>query len=173
MNELEETIQLMLSLSYKDRFIAEYWQLRIRYTKLSKMIKDWERGELDFTPTCSKDIYDRQLQSMYEYLTVLEERAKLENIDVEMYNKKEELLYEAKEKEILETKRLRKKLDEVLQEVKKLNKTRETSLSVTKIQEGIMWLGMYLKELGTPDPYPTSKDSLDPTIHPTADNLKF
>lgn len=173
MKELVETKDLMLSADYKDRFLAEYWQLGIRYIKLSKMIQDWDQGKLTFTPTCPRVIYDRQLHYMYDYLSVLEERAKLENIDVDMYDKKEGLLYEAKEKEILETKRLRKKLDDVLQEVKKLNKTRETSLSVTKLQEGMMWLGMYLKELGTPDPYPTSKDSLDPTIHPTADNLKF
>ena len=169
MKELVETVHLMCSTDYKDRFLAEYWQLRIRCIKLQKMVQDWDEGKLTFTPTCPRVMYDRQLQSMYEYLTVLEERAKLENIDVN----KEGLLYEAREKEILETKRLRKKLDEALQEVKKLNKTRETSLSVTKIQEGIMWLGMYLKELGTTDPYPTSKDSLDPTIHPTADDLKF
>lgn len=169
MKELVETRDLMLSADYKDRFLAEYWQLVIRYIKLSKMIQDWDEGKLTFTPTCPRVIYDRQLHYMYDYLSVLEERAKLENIDIN----KEGLLYEAKEKEILETKRLRKKLDEALQEIKKLNKTEGTSLSVIKVQEGMMWLGMHLKELGTPDPYPTSKDSLDPTIHPTADNLKF
>lgn len=173
MKELAETVDLMRSADYKDRFLAEYWQLRIRYTKLSKRVQDLDEGKLAFTPTRPRVIYDRQLQSMSIYLSILEERAKLENIDIEMYNKKEGLLYEAKEKEILETKRLRKKLDETLQEIKKLNKTRETSLSITKIQEGIMWLGVHLHELGTPDPYPTSKDDTDLTIHPTADDIKF
>ena len=181
MKELVETTNLMRSENYKDRFLAEYWQLRIRYEKLLAMIRSWDEGKLTFTPTCPRDIYDRQLQSMFDYLSVLEERAKIENIDVEPYDEREEVsheakegvLYEAKEKEILETKRLRKKLDEVLQEIKKLDKTRETSLSITKVQEAIMWLGMHLKELGTPNPYPTSKDNTDTTVHPTADNLKL
>lgn len=173
MKELVETTDLMCSEDYKDRFLAEYWQLAIRYTKLSTMVQKWDKGELNFVPICPRAIYDRQLRIMHGYLSVLEERAELENIDVEMYDKKEEVLYEPKEKEILETKRLRKKLDNILQEIKELNKSRETSLSITKIQEGIMWLGMYLKELGTPDPYPTSKDDTSLTIHPTADNLNL
>lgn len=173
MKELVETKDLMLSADYKDRFLAEYWQLRIRYTKLSKMVQDWDEGKLTFTPTCPRVIYDRQLHYMYDYLSVLEERAKLENIDIEIYDKKEGLLYEAKEKEILETKRLRKKLDDVLQEIKKLNQTEGISLSIIKIKEAVMWLGIHLKELDTEDPYPTSKDDTNLTIHPTADNLKF
>lgn len=173
MKELVETVDLMRSADYKDRFLAEYWQLRIRYTKLSKRVQDLDEGKLAFTPTHPKVIYDKQLQSMSIYLSILEERAKLENIDVEMYDKKEKLLYEAKEKEILETKRLRKKLDEALQEVKKLNKTEGISLSIIKVKEAIMWLGIHLKELDTEDPYPTSKNDTDLTIHPVADNLKF
>lgn len=34
MNELKDTIELMNSSDYKDRFKAEYYQLKIRYTKL-------------------------------------------------------------------------------------------------------------------------------------------
>lgn len=173
MKELVETTHLMCSTDYRDRFLAEYWQLRIRYTKLSKMVQDWDEGNLTFTPTCPRAVYDTQLQSMYQYLDVLAERARLENIDVEMYDKKEGLLYEAKEKEILETKRLRKKLDEALQEIKKLNQTEGISLSIIKVKEAIMWLGIHLKELDTEDPYPTSKNDTDLTIHPVADNLKF
>jgi len=36
-----------------------------------------------------------------------------------------------------------------------------------------MWLGMDLKRLGNPDPYPTSYDPSSPTVHPTADNLNM
>lgn len=32
MNELKDTIELMNSSDYKDRFKAEYYQLKIRYT---------------------------------------------------------------------------------------------------------------------------------------------
>lgn len=76
--------------------------------------------------------------------------------------------------EILKTKELRMKLDEFLQEVRKLPESREKALCVTKLQEGIMWLGMNLKRLGTPNPYPSSKDpSTGTIIEPTADGLKF
>lgn len=37
MNELKDTIELMNSSDYKDRFKAEYYQLKIRYTKLHAM----------------------------------------------------------------------------------------------------------------------------------------
>ena len=43
------------------------------------------------------------------------------------------------ESEIVKTKQLRKDIDEVLQRVKELSFTRERSLAVTKLQEGIMW----------------------------------
>lgn len=42
------------------------------------------------------------------------------------------------ESEIIKTKQLRKDIDEVLQRVKELSSTRERSLAVTKLQEGIM-----------------------------------
>lgn len=77
-------------------------------------------------------------------------------------------------KEIIQTKQIRKDLDSILQKIKNLKSNRSTALSITKIQEGIMWLGMSLKELGEEDPYPSSKDpSTGNTIEPTADNLKL
>lgn len=78
------------------------------------------------------------------------------------------------EKEIVNTKQLRKDIDEVIQRVKILKPSRETSLAITKLQEGVMWLGMHLKELGTQNPYPSSKDpNTGSKIEPTADGLKF
>lgn len=38
MNELKDTIELMNSSDYKDRFKAEYYQLKIRYTKLHPIL---------------------------------------------------------------------------------------------------------------------------------------
>ena len=38
MNELKDTIELMNSSDYKDRFKAEYYQLKIRYTELHAML---------------------------------------------------------------------------------------------------------------------------------------
>ena len=78
------------------------------------------------------------------------------------------------ESEIVKTKQLRKDIDEVLPKVKELSCTRETSLAVTKLQEGIMWLGMHLKSLNSPDPYPGSKDPKSGDyVAPTADGLKL
>lgn len=36
-----------------------------------------------------------------------------------------------------------------------------------------MWLGMDLKRIGTPDPYPESKDPSSLKVEPTADGLKM
>lgn len=77
---------------------------------------------------------------------------------------------------ISDTKQTRKELDDALQNLKKRcegRSSRERSLAITKIQEAIMWLGMDLKELGTPNPYPSSYDPSSPTVEPTADGLKL
>lgn len=70
-------------------------------------------------------------------------------------------------------KQLRKNLDEQLQLLKGLPKSRERSLSITKLQESIMWLGMDLKRLDEPNPYPDSYNPSNTKIAPTADNLKL
>lgn len=77
-------------------------------------------------------------------------------------------------KEVPEIKRLRQKIDLVIQEVRSLDSCRETDIAITKLQEAVMWLGMDLKRLNQPNPYPSSKDpSTGTQIEPTADNLKF
>ena len=70
-------------------------------------------------------------------------------------------------------KTLRKNLDENLQELKSLPESRERSLSITKLQEAIMWLGMDLKRLNEPNPYPDSYNPDNTKIAPTADGLKL
>ena len=76
--------------------------------------------------------------------------------------------------EIVANKKLRKELDEKIQEVKALPASRERSLAITKLQEAVMWLGMDLKRLGNENPYPSSKDpSTGDKIEPTADNLNL
>lgn len=75
--------------------------------------------------------------------------------------------------EISNTKQLRKDIDEILQRVKGLNQSRETSLAITKLQEAMMWLGMNLKRFGEEDPYPESRNPESQKIEPTADGLKF
>ena len=68
---------------------------------------------------------------------------------------------------------LRKSLDEQLQGIKKLPQSRETSLSITNLQQSIMWLGMDLKRLNEPNPYPESKNPDNAIVEPTADGLKL
>lgn len=36
-----------------------------------------------------------------------------------------------------------------------------------------MWLGMMLKEMGTPNPYPESYNPENAVVEPTADGLKL
>lgn len=84
MKELNETVGAMLSPDYKDRFIAEYYQLKIRHDKLVNMCKLWDEGKLSFTPTCPRSLYNDQLEGMEIYLAVLKERAKLEDIVLEV-----------------------------------------------------------------------------------------
>lgn len=76
--ELNETVELMQSPNYKDRFIAEYYQNKIRYDKLAAMVANWDN--LSFTPTCPKSTYLLQLEYMEKYIAVLELRAIAEGI---------------------------------------------------------------------------------------------
>lgn len=78
--ELINTIEMMKSEDYKERFKAEYWQLNIRYEKLKNMLEKWDKGELNFMPTCPRSIYDQQIKAMGEYLVCLRVRAAMENV---------------------------------------------------------------------------------------------
>lgn len=80
--QLNETIEMMLSPDYKERFKAEYWQLRIRCNSLESMLFRYKAGTLDFKPTCSYDILDEQLRRMRNYLCILESRAEIEEIEL-------------------------------------------------------------------------------------------
>lgn len=76
--ELKDTIELMNSEDYKDRFKAEYYQTKIRYEKLHRLIIKMEAGTCDFTPSCSLEIYKEQAKYMGMYLHTLEVRAEIE-----------------------------------------------------------------------------------------------
>ena len=81
--KLADTVEMMNSSDYKERFRAEYSQLVIRVNGLKNMLDKWDRGELDFTPTCPREIYNDQMEYMVNYMTVLADRAYMENIDLE------------------------------------------------------------------------------------------
>jgi hypothetical protein len=79
-----------------------------------------------------------------------------------------------REHEVIKNKELRKAVDEIIQSIKECPASRERSLAITKLQEGVMWLGMDLKRLNETNPYPSSKDpSTGDKIEPTADGLKL
>lgn len=82
MKELHLTAALMVSADYKDRFLAEYYQLDTRIQKLKKMLKDWDDGVLKFDPTCPRSTYDLQIEYMTKYRSILEMRANMEGIDL-------------------------------------------------------------------------------------------
>mgnify|MGYP000027727313 FL=1 len=80
--ELKDTVQMMESVDYKERFKAEYLQLKIRINGLRNMLKKYKAGTLPFTPSCSYDLLNSQLKAMELYVTYLEERVEIEGIDL-------------------------------------------------------------------------------------------
>lgn len=98
MKDLKETVELMNSKDYKERFIAEYWQLKIRYEKLKNFnnkieashavnFRPLEYGELakgELKHDCPFDMLRNQQRCMAELLHILEVRAVIENINLEV-----------------------------------------------------------------------------------------
>ena len=82
MKNLNETVEMMNSTDYKERFRAEYWQLKIRYEKLHTMVVKYEAGTLNFTPSCSLELLKDQKCAMASYLYALEVRAQIESIEL-------------------------------------------------------------------------------------------
>jgi hypothetical protein len=80
--ELKDTIEMMNSPDYKERFKAEYQQLKIRYDKLDAMTVKYEAGTLNFTPTCSLQLLKEQKMHMGCYLRCLKIRAEIEGIEL-------------------------------------------------------------------------------------------
>ena len=79
---LSDTARLMLSKDHKARFLAEYYQTKIRYDRLHKMCVAYEAGTLKFRPRCSLEMLGRQAAYMGNYLKCLEIRAEIEDIDL-------------------------------------------------------------------------------------------
>ena len=78
MGTLNDTVALMLSDDYKERFKAEYYQLKIRIEKLEAAIKGYDNGEvnLDAPP----ELFRQQLDYMINCKSILEQRASYEGI---------------------------------------------------------------------------------------------
>lgn len=80
--ELNETINMMQSEDYKERFKAEYYQVKIRCEKLEEMLVKYRAGALGFVPSCSYDLLSEQLRVMNEYRQILMTRAVIEGIEL-------------------------------------------------------------------------------------------
>lgn len=90
--ELKDTIEMMNSADYKERFKAEYNQTKIRYEKLKNFntkIEAAERTKLIGNGVempkhdCPDELLREQQRKMGEYLHTLEVRAAIEGIDIE------------------------------------------------------------------------------------------
>ena len=81
--KLADTVEMMNSSDYKERFKAEYTQLVIRYYGLRNMLEKWDNGTLEFEPACPRSTYNLQIKAMTDYIAVLEARAVMENVDLE------------------------------------------------------------------------------------------
>ena len=79
---LKETVSMMESTDYKERFKAEFYQLLIRLDSLTSMIIKWENNTLDFDPKCSKETLENQVIFMLGYMDILKLRAKIEEIEL-------------------------------------------------------------------------------------------
>lgn len=93
--ELKQTTDLMCSADYKKRFIAEYWQTKIRYEKLkhfnniieaSHYTQGMERSIVEPIHDCPAYLLREQQEAMGAYLRFLEIRAVIEEIDLEEVN---------------------------------------------------------------------------------------
>lgn len=80
--ELKNTVDMMNSAYYQERFKAEYYQTRIRYEKLHAMVVKYEAGTLNFTPKCSLELLKEQKKHMGCYLYCLEVRAEIEGVEL-------------------------------------------------------------------------------------------
>lgn len=79
---LNETVEMMNSVDYKERFRAEYFQLKIRMKGLCNMLTKYKMGTLNFKPSCSYDLLNAQYKAMNLYASFLEDRARVEDIEL-------------------------------------------------------------------------------------------
>lgn len=80
--ELKNTGAMMISEDFKERFRAEYSQVKTRYDKLDEMTVKYEAGTLPFTPNCSLELLKEQKKHMGCYIRCLKIRAEIEGIDL-------------------------------------------------------------------------------------------
>lgn len=78
--ELKDTLELMTSNDYKDRFRAEYWQTKIRYNKLFEIVTDYDIKKTSFNEPANIKLFRKQAKAMLNYLDALLTIAEIEKI---------------------------------------------------------------------------------------------
>ena len=81
--ELKDTVFLMTSKDYNDRFKAEFYQTKIRYNKLKQSLDNIIKDNLSSETYRSILILELQAQCMKNYLDILVSRAINEGIEIE------------------------------------------------------------------------------------------
>lgn len=66
---------------WQQRFVIEYKELLSKTAKLGNMLNNWDN--LNFTPKCSRSLLSAQYNTMKAYLSILEERAVIENVNLD------------------------------------------------------------------------------------------
>lgn len=86
MSDLKDTVNLMLSEDYKDRFAAEYFQTFTRYLRLKRFCNRIEAAQIigitEPEHDCPLQLLREQQSAMGNYLRILELRAEIENINI-------------------------------------------------------------------------------------------
>lgn len=83
--ELEDTVEYMLSGDYQERFIAEYWQLKIRRDNLNSYIQkielanDYNYGD-EPIHDCPLALLKNQLYYMNALMDIMDKRRIVEEI---------------------------------------------------------------------------------------------
>lgn len=77
--------RLINSDNYKERLVGELFEVTFRAEKLSQMLDKYLHGKLDFTPACSYDILHEQFIYMKNYISILGQRCRIEQIDIREY----------------------------------------------------------------------------------------
>ena len=80
--QLKDTVEMMNSEDFKERFKAEYYQLSLRLDGLTSMLVKWDNNMLDFVPKCSKETLENQVVFMQGYIGILRLTAEIERIDL-------------------------------------------------------------------------------------------
>ena len=77
--------RLINSDNYKERLVGELFEVTFRAEKLSQMLDKYLHNKLDFTPACPYDILHEQFVYMKNYISILGQRCRIEQIDIREY----------------------------------------------------------------------------------------